>query len=127
VPGGGSAGFTVLETLTAITILAIVLVALFEAQAQGLRTASAADDYAQARILAQGLLAETMSGGNGALASKTGKAGRFSWSVEVAQAREPWATLKSGSWRLNRIRVSVTSDKGRQLELNSLKLGRTDG
>ncbi len=46
-----AAGFTLLETLTALTILAIALVSLFEAHASGLRTAGIAADYAEARIV----------------------------------------------------------------------------
>jgi general secretion pathway protein I len=127
-PTGSSAGFTLLETLTALTILSIALVSLFEAHAQGLKTAGSATDYAKARIFAQGLLADATSGWSSELVSKQGSDGRFAWSIDVDQEGAPWAEVKTeGSWRLHRIRVTVSWDKGRQIELESLKLGRSNG
>lgn len=125
---GASAGFTLLETLTAMLILSIALVSLFDAHGQGVRTAGAAADYARARIFAQGLLAETVNGWNSDLVSKRGSEGRYSWSVDVAQERAPWSAIATdGDWRLHHVRVTVTWDKMRQIELNSLKLGRVNG
>jgi len=120
-----AAGFTLLETLTALTILAIALVSLFEAHASGLRTAGIAADYAEARIVAQALLAETVSGRGSSVISGRGRIGRFDWSIDVAPERAPWSQIKSEkSWRLHRVRVTVAWDKGRRIELDTLKLGR---
>jgi general secretion pathway protein I len=125
---GSSAGFTLLETLTALTILSIALVGLFEAHQQGLRTAGSAADYARARIFAQGLLADATSGWSSEPVSKRGSDGQFAWSIDVTPERAPWADFKTeGNWRLKRIRVTVAWDKGRQIELESLKLGRANG
>jgi prepilin-type N-terminal cleavage/methylation domain-containing protein len=120
-----AAGFTLLETLTALTILAIALVSLFEAHARGLHNAGIATDYAEARILAQGLLADTVSGRGGSVISGKGRIGRFDWSIDVAPERAPWSEIKSEkSWRLDRVRVTVAWDKDRRIELDTLKLGR---
>jgi hypothetical protein len=125
---GPQAGFMLLETLTALTILAIVLVSLFQAHAQGLNTAGTAVDYANARIFGQGLLADAQSGWNGDLLSKRGREGRFDWSIDVSQERAPWAEFKSDKkWNLHRIRVTVAWEKGRKIELETLKLGRSSG
>ncbi len=125
---GPEAGFTLLETLTALTILSIVLVSLFQAHAQGLSTAGTAVDYAKARIFGQGLLADAMSGWSGDLVSKRGNEGRFAWSIDVSEERAPWAEIKSEkNWRLHRIRVTVAWEKGRKIELETLKLGRANG
>ncbi len=126
-PESASAGFTLLETLTAMLILSIALVSLFDAHGQGLRTAGAAADYARARIIAQGLLAETVSGWSGDLVSKRGNEGRYAWSVDIARERAPWsATTNAGNWRLHRVRVTVIWDQTRQIEIDSLKLGRVN-
>ena len=125
MPAGSTAGFTLLETLTALTVLSIALVSLFEAHAQGLRTAGSAADYARARIFAQGLLADATGGWSGDLASKRGTEGTFTWSIDVEPERAPWAEVKTeGNWRLHRVRVTVAMDKGRQVNLETLKLGR---
>src|ERR1700730_9755633 len=75
-----AAGFMLLETLTALTILAIAFVSLFEARARALQNVRVATDYANARILGQALLADTVSGYNGHVISRTGSDGRFDWS-----------------------------------------------
>lgn len=120
-----AAGFTLLETLTALTILAIAFVSLFEANASGLRNTRIAADYAEARILAQALLADTVSGRGRSVVSGRGRIGRFGWSIDVAPERAPWSKIKSEkSWRLHRVRVTVAWDKDRRIELDTLKLGR---
>lgn len=124
-PVNGAAGFTLLETLTALTILAIAFVSLFDAQARGLRAAGAADSYAEARILAQALLADTVSGWNGALIPRKGSNGRFDWSIDVVPERAAWAEIKSETkWRPFHIRVTVAWDR-RSVTLDTLKLGRS--
>ena len=124
-PVDAEAGFTLLETLTALTILAIALVSLFEAHSRGLRAASVAEDYAQARILAQGLLADTAGGRHGSLIPRRGTEGKFGWAIEVGPAALPSADLKSdGNWRLQHVRVTVAWDQDRHIQLDTLKLGR---
>lgn len=120
------AGFTLLETMTALTILAISFVGLYEAHTSAMRTASTAADSTRARIIAQSLLAEATSGWNAHPSSRSGSDGRFRWSVVVARENAPWADIKSDHWRLNRIRVSVAWDLARRVELETLKLGRAD-
>jgi general secretion pathway protein I len=123
--GSGTAGFTLLETLTALLILAIALVSLFDAQMRGLRAAGAADTYAEARLLAQALLADAAGGWKGPLVSRQGREGRFDWSIAVAPERAAWAEVKSkADWRLYHVRVTVAWDPNRSIELDTLKLGR---
>lgn len=124
-----AAGFTLLETLAAMTILAMALVALFDAQARGVRAAGAADNYVRARLLAQALLADTVTGWSAAgLAPSTGRDGAFAWSIDVAPAEAGWATnpTEKNSWRLNRVRVTVAWDRERRVVLDTLKLGRVE-
>jgi prepilin-type N-terminal cleavage/methylation domain-containing protein len=123
----GMAGFTLLETLTALTILAIALVSLFDAQMRGLRAAGAADSYAQARLFAQALLADTVSGWKGPLVSRRGHEGNYDWAIEVAPAGDAWADITSKArWKLNHVRVIVAWDKDRSVVLDTLKLGRAN-
>lgn len=142
----GEAGFTLLETLIALAILAIALVSLYEAQTQGARATGVASGYAQARILAQALLADAMSPRGKAPAARNGQEGRFVWSVAVAPETAAWAQIASKdeesstggreaftltrnaagakrSWRMYRVRVTVGWDNSRRIALDALKLG----
>lgn len=124
LPGEGDAGFSLLETLCALTILAIALAGLFQAHSAGLRAATAADHYAQARILAHSILASALAGPGVLPAPATGQDGAFRWSLSVAEAREGWAAVTSDAWRLHHIRVAVEWPRSRKIELRGLKLAR---
>lgn len=124
--GDPRAGFTLLETLTALAILSIALVSLFQAQSAGLRTVETAEGYGRARILAHSLLAATLGGpATVAPPSSEGKDGVFRWAVTVSPARQSWAAVRSkGGWRIHSVRVIVAWGQGRQVELHGLKLAR---
>ena len=120
------AGFTLLETLTALAILAIALVGLFDAHALGLRGATAADHHAEARMLAQSVLADATGANHETVVPRRGVAGRFGWTIEVQPVKEGWAQFKSKArWQLNHVRVSVTWDADRRVQLDTFKLGHT--
>ncbi len=126
--GDTRSGFTLFETLIAMLVLSIGLVSLFEAHSRALRTAGTAANYARARILAQGLLADAVSGWSVKLSSKNGEDNGFKWSVNVQPETAPWAKIQArDNWKLQRVRVTISWPGGRQLELNSLKLGRNNG
>jgi prepilin-type N-terminal cleavage/methylation domain-containing protein len=119
-------GFTLLETLTALAILAIALVGLFDAHALGLRGATAADHHAEARMLAQSLLADAVGANHERVVPRRGAAGRFGWAIEAQPVKEDWGQLKSDAgWQLNHVRVSVTWDANRRVQLDTFKLGHT--
>jgi prepilin-type N-terminal cleavage/methylation domain-containing protein len=118
------AGFSLLETLCALTILAIALAGLFQAHSAGLRAAGAADDYAKARILAHSVLASALAGPGILPAPMEGRDGAFRWSLSTAEAREGWAAIASDRWRLHHIRVAVEWPRSRKVELRGLKLAR---
>ena len=119
-----SAGFSLLETLTALTILAIALAGLFQAHSGALRTATAADGYGQARILAHSLLSNAVGGSGAPPRPGAGREGAFSWEVLVSEPREAWAAFTSPDWRLYRVQVTVAWDRSRRIVLQSLKLAR---
>jgi general secretion pathway protein I len=123
-----TAGFTLFETLTAMLVLSIALVSLFEAHARALRTANVATSYAQARIFAEALLTDTVNGWNGKLVSKKGNNGRFTWSINITSESAPWAKIDTrNNWRLRHVLVSVNWGDGRQVELETLKLAHSNG
>lgn len=142
-PCSGEAGFTLLETLTALAILAIALVSLYDAQSRGVRAADAVASHAEARIIAQSLLTEAQSPRGQAPVARRGKQGRYRWTVEVAPEQSAWAQVASSNdagaetqapsnsdheamrrvaWQMYRVRVSVGWDHNRNIVLESLKL-----
>lgn len=121
-------GFTLFETLIAMLVLSIGLVSLFEAHSHALKTAGVAADYARARILAQGLLADTVAGWSAKPLPKKGEDNGFQWAIDVEPETASWAKIQTrDNWRLQHIRVTVSWADGRQYVLNSLKLGRGNG
>lgn len=117
-------GFTLLETLTALAILSIALVGLFDAHALGLRGATAADHHAEARMLAQSLMADAVGANHDRVVPRRGTEGRFAWTIEVQPVKADWAQFKSDAgWQLNHVRVSVTWDANRRVQLDTFKLG----
>ena len=52
--------------------------------------------------------------------------GRFAWAIDVQPVKEGWAQFKSDAgWQLDHVRVSVTWDSNRRVQLDTFKLGHT--
>lgn len=125
---GPTSGFTLFETLIAMLVLSIGLAGLFEANGRALRTVGTVADYAKARIIAHGLLADATSGWSGQLTSQKGTAGGLRWAIDVAPETSSWARVDvRDGWKLRRVRVTVALGDGRKLVLTSLKFGRGNG
>ena len=87
----GTRGFTLIEALAAIVILALALSALLSAHDTGLRGATAIDGHLQARLLAQSLLAQR-SVDRALQAPSQGHSGRFAWTVSATPYGQAVAT-----------------------------------
>lgn len=121
---GSESGFTLLETLVALTILAVAMTSLFRAHSNSLRATGIADDMAGARLLAQAVLSEELGNWQGGPRSNNGTAGNYSWQVRIEPETASWSALKSQqAWRLYRINVTVAWAENRQFALNTVKLG----
>ncbi|MEE9587316.1 MAG: prepilin-type N-terminal cleavage/methylation domain-containing protein [Hyphomicrobiaceae bacterium] len=120
-------GFTLLETLIALVILAFALQALYQAYSGGLRASKIANEHEQARILAQSLLAEHTSDRSLDTGSLTGTFEKFSWRISIAPAPEFRATSSPDSrWTLYRVTAEVAWPPHRHLQLATLRLGETN-
>jgi prepilin-type N-terminal cleavage/methylation domain-containing protein len=118
-----SAGFTLIEALAAIVILALALSVLLSAHDTGLRGATAIDDHLQARTLAQSLLAQ-WSLDRTPQAPSQGRSGRFTWTVSVAPYTGAVGTLhqQPSGWMLHQLTVTVAWPPRRQIQLRTLRL-----
>ena len=83
-----SAGFTLLEVMVAVSIMAVALVAVFGSQSQSVTLATEAKFSTTAAFLAQSKMAEIEAGLDDALASDSGDFGEdfpgYLWEVEVS-------------------------------------------
>jgi general secretion pathway protein I len=119
-----SRGFTLIEALAAIVILALALSALLSAHDTGLRGASAIDDHLQARLLAQSLLAQRSLDRVAQASPSQGRSGRFAWSVSIVPYDGAGGTLhqQPGNWVLHELTVTVAWPPRRQIQLSTLRL-----
>ena len=76
-------------------------------------------------MLAQSLLADAVGANHERVVPRRGEAGRFGWAIEVQPVKEGWGQFKSDAgWHLNHVRVSVTWDANRRVQIDTFKLGR---
>jgi prepilin-type N-terminal cleavage/methylation domain-containing protein len=117
---GRASGFTLLEVLVALTILAVAIVAFMQLSSQGLRLLHLSDDYQQAVMLAERVARATDVIEEGAAA---GQEGRFRWERRVTLVPVP-EELTPGAGpplRLYALSVAVRWGGSRTLELASLR------
>ena len=81
------AGFTLLEVMVAMSIMAIVLVSVYRMHSQTLTMNTANRFYTQAPLLAQSKLAQLEAGGSEIITGDSGDFGKefpgYSWNVSV--------------------------------------------
>jgi general secretion pathway protein I len=128
-------GFSLLEVLVAFVILALVATALFRLFSGALVNASAADDYTQAVLVAESVLAEAAATKPLVEATNSGSAeeGRIAWKTQVAQYTPPGGPADADRLadtmptRLYRITAEVTfaapSGGTRHFTLATTRLG----
>lgn len=117
---GRTRGFTLLEVLVALTILAVAVVAFMQLSSQGLRLLHLSDDYQQAVIVADRVARATDVVEEGADA---GQEGRFQWERRVSLVPVPEELTPGAGPQLRLYALSVTVRWGgsRTLELASLR------
>jgi len=115
-----SRGFTLLEVLVAVTILAVAIVALMQLASQGLRLLHRADDFQQAVIVADRVAraGEVIEEGVHA-----GRDGRFRWERRVTLVPVPdeMAPGAGPQLHLYALTVGVRWGHNQTLELASLR------
>jgi general secretion pathway protein I len=118
-------GFTLLEVLVAFTLLAAALGALLQVFSTGLRTTTAAHDYATAAALAQSKLAAMGVAEPIVLGRRAGRfANGFDWSVEARPAASGNAGSETPS-ALWQVSVAVRGGDDRrpvEVTLDTLRL-----
>jgi general secretion pathway protein I len=117
-------GFTLIEVLVALTILSISLAVLLSVFMQGLDRAHESRSEADARVLADSLLAQAKIEASPSIGDSTGKTNDLLWHLRI----EPYGTADDrAAWHENaaqiRATVSWRGDGGiRSITLSTLRL-----
>jgi general secretion pathway protein I len=116
-------GFTLLEVLVALAILAIALVSIFKLQGQTLRMSAKARFLTVAPQLAQAKLAaietqnfEDITDGSGAF---SGDQSDYNWTVDVEEI--PSDLTADRNYHLMRIDVTITQTDGDSYQLRTYR------
>ena len=121
---GQSAGFSLLEMMVAISILALALAALYRAAGGATRNVRIDEKYAYSVELARSLLAENTMVPVSGISASGETAGGFQWRVDTSPAALQRTSLPVGS--LHEIEVGVSwidGSKRRDVVLNSVVEG----
>lgn len=108
-------GFTLLEVMVAMAIMAIVLVSVYRMQAQTLTMNTAARFYTQAPMLAQSKLAQLEANSSGIIAGDSGDFGDkfpgYTWSTSTEEvSSEALGEIAADLKRID-MKVSFNSDE----------------
>jgi general secretion pathway protein I len=106
-------GFTLLESIVALAVASIALLALLQLQLLSIRAAGKAEWTSRAVLLAREKLAEVLSTGYPSVGLQSGMVetdgGPLAWRIEVTEARSPLSYRRSsGQYRMRRLSVEVT-------------------
>src|SRR5262245_39530224 len=119
----GAAGFTLLEALIAIVILALSLSALLQAYGTGLRGVAKIDDHLRARLLAQSVMAELSHDRRLRPGSVQGRQDKFVWTLSVTRFDDGETPAQQPNpWTLHRLALTVSWPEGRRIELQTLRM-----
>lgn len=116
------AGFSLVETLVAIAVIAVMATLLFQTIATTARLSHQAQQRRAAVLLAQSLLDQSVAASGRALAAGSGRSQGLAWTVRTRAA--PDNAGDSGP-RLDEVRIDVADEaSGRSLaRVRTLRLG----
>lgn len=115
-------GFSLLETVIALVILALALTTLFQAYGDGLRAIDAGNRHGEARLLAQSLLAEIDD--DVRPGTRQGAGDGLTWQLDIKPATGDQASGgDKAKWRLYEVVATVRWSRSRRIVLRTLRLG----
>jgi general secretion pathway protein I len=120
-------GFTLIEVLVALVVLATAVVAILQLFGGGLRLARTAGDHADAALLASAKLADLEPGPLDE-GTADGSEGPYRWTRRVTldpSLLPPEPESELGRLRLARVSVEVRWGQNRRFELATLRVWRT--
>ena len=122
-PPRGNAGFTLIEVLVAIAVLAVVLGAIGAVVGNTVRTIRSVDRRLPLLETAQSLIASLPSRDALQPGTQTGTTGEFRWRIDaVLLNRNVPDDAKAAKWMPLAITVRVQGDEGPPLRLDTVRL-----
>ncbi len=126
------AGFTLIETLVALSLLLAFVTAVSPLLFQARHILTQSGDDIGAQVLLRSLLAEPFDRQKPEPGVHAGERGALAWSVDVEPYGTPHAlpseTLKQRepAWALFKVTASVSLGNGRTMAAETLRLGRVE-
>jgi len=112
-------GFTLLEVMVAVAVIAIAFVTLIGAQSQSVAIATSSKFDAMASLLAQGKVAELNLQNYNELTSNTGNFGddfpNFSWKMDVTELSDGDTGIKGSGDMLKAVELTVRLEQDANL------------
>lgn len=119
----GRNGFTMVELLVALTILAMVLGLSLRIASAGNRTAAAVRDYAALLSVAEARLASLQASEKMAALTESGKEGDILWRDRIAPATDPvFARAKANHQIVWRLTSEAEAPDGRKVSLSASRM-----
>ena len=119
-------GFTLIETLVALSVLGIALAVVMELFSGGLRSARLSDDYTRAAIYGREKMEEILSGGTLTEGSLEGDIGdTFTWKATISRLEPPEEEAEKTPFDIYRVKLQILwgpDEKKKSFDLNTMKI-----
>lgn len=124
----GSGGFTLIEVLVALAVVAASLTAIGGVVAVSMRGAQSIDQRLQFRETLRALVTSLPDRRDLAAGTATGVAAGFRWRLEIAPFVATFVDPKAQTqWQPEAVVITVRSPSGQQLQINTIRLRRRPG
>jgi general secretion pathway protein I len=124
----GSAGFTLIEVLVALAVVAATITAIGALVAASTRGAMSIDQRLQFRETLRALVTSLPDRRDLDPGSATGVAAGFRWRLEIAPFVATFVDPQAPTpWQPEAVVITVRSPSGQQLQINTVRLRRRPG
>ena len=123
-----SAGFTLIEVLVALAVVAATVTAIGALVAVSMRGAQSIDQRLQFRETLRALVTSLPDRRNLDAGTATGVAAGFRWRLEIAPFVATFVDPQAATqWQPEAVVITVRSPSGQQLQINTIRLRRRPG
>lgn len=120
---GPTAGFTLIETLVAVAVMTLLVALVPRAVATGALVGPRAGGWLEARLVAQAVLDDRLTGGDLAPGHVSGRMAGRAWTATLVAEPAP-AGAPAGERSVLRVTVTVEAGGGRVYRAETLRIGR---
>ena len=126
--GKRSAGFTLIEVLVALAVIAATLTAIGSLVAVSMRGAQSIGQRLAFRETLRALVTSMPDARDGDAGTKTGVAAGFRWRLDIAPFVATFVDPRAPTpWQPEAVVITVRSPSGQQLQINTIRLRRRQG